>query len=48
MIALVMTGQVLSSLVLDNFGLLGLPSEPLSLKRLTAAALLMGGAALMR
>ncbi len=48
MIALVMTGQVLSSLVLDNFGLLGLPAEPLSLKRLAAAALLMGGAALMR
>lgn len=48
MIALVMTGQVLSSLVLDNFGLLGLSAEPLSLKRLAAAALLIGGAALMR
>jgi bacterial/archaeal transporter family-2 protein len=47
MIALVMTGQVLSSLALDNFGLLGLETHSLSLKRVVAAALLIGGAALM-
>jgi uncharacterized membrane protein YdcZ (DUF606 family) len=47
MITLVMTGQILSSLALDNFGLLGLETQPLSLKRIVAAALLIGGAALM-
>lgn len=47
MIALIMTGQVLSSLALDNFGLLGLETHSLSLKRIVAAALLIGGAALM-
>ena len=47
MIALVMTGQVLSSLALDNFGLLGLETQSLSRKRVVAAALLIGGAALM-
>ena len=48
MIALVMTGQVLSSLVLDNFGLFGLTTQPLNIKRSIAAALLVAGAALMR
>jgi bacterial/archaeal transporter family-2 protein len=47
MIALVVTGQVLSSLALDIFGLLGLETQSLSLKRVVAAALLIGGAALM-
>ncbi|MBV8092569.1 MAG: DMT family transporter [Acetobacteraceae bacterium] len=48
MIALVMAGQVLCSLLLDTGGLLGLPVLPLSAKRLAAAALLLAGAALMR
>jgi bacterial/archaeal transporter family-2 protein len=48
MVALVMAGQVLCSLVLDHYGLLGLPVQPVSAKRLAAAALLLGGAALMR
>jgi bacterial/archaeal transporter family-2 protein len=48
MIALVMTGQVLSSIALDSFGLLGLAMQPLSFKRVVAAALLIAGAALMR
>ena len=48
MIALVMTGQVLGSLALDNFGLLGLATEPLSIRRSIAGALLVIGAILMR
>ena len=48
MIALVMAGQVLCSLLLDHFGVLGLPVLPVSARRLAAAALLLAGAALMR
>jgi transporter family-2 protein len=48
MTALVMTGQVLVSLALDNFGLLGVAAHPLSVKRYIAAALLVVGASLMR
>ncbi len=48
MIALIMTGQVLCSVALDNFGLLGPEVQPLSVKRSIAAALLVIGAALMR
>ncbi|HJW46852.1 MAG TPA: DMT family transporter [Lysobacter sp.] len=48
MIALVMTGQVLGSLALDSFGLLGLATEPLSIRRSIAGALLVIGAILMR
>lgn len=45
MIALVITGQVLSSLALDNFGLLGSAVQPLNFERVVAAALLIAGAA---
>ena len=48
MIALVMAGQVLCALLLDHYGVLGLPVLPISAKRLAAAALLLAGAALMR
>ena len=48
MIALVMTGQVLASIALDNFGLVGLAPQPLNLKRAIAGGLLVIGAALMR
>jgi bacterial/archaeal transporter family-2 protein len=48
MVALVMAGQVLCSLLLDHFGLLGVPVQPVSVKRLLAAALLLAGAALIR
>ena len=47
-IALVMAGQVVCSLALDQFGLLGLEGQPISGKRIAAAALLLTGAALMR
>lgn len=48
LIALVMTGQVLGSIALDNFGLVGLPREPLNVKHAIAGGLLVAGAALMR
>ena len=48
MIALVMAGQVVCSLLLDSFGLLGLSVQPTDWKRLMAAALLLAGATLMR
>ncbi len=48
MIALVMFGQVVCSLVLDHFGLFGLTPQPVTGKRFAAAALLLAGAALMR
>ena len=47
MIALVVTGQVLCSLSLDRFGLLGLTPHPLTLRRVGAAILLIAGAALI-
>jgi transporter family-2 protein len=48
MVALVMAGQVLCSLILDHYGMLGLPVQPVTVKRLAAAALLLAGAALIR
>jgi bacterial/archaeal transporter family-2 protein len=48
MIALIMAGQVLCSLLLDHYGLLGLAIQPVTAKRAVAAAFLLAGAALMR
>src|ERR1700746_2064785 len=48
MIALVMTGQVLGAIALDNFGLVGLARQPLDLKHAIAGGMLIIGAALMR
>lgn len=48
MIALVMTGQVVASLALDNFGGFGLQMHSIDGKRAVAAALLISGAVLMR
>lgn len=48
MMALVMAGQVVFSLALDQFGLLGLQPHHLTTRRGIAALLLLGGAALMR
>ena len=48
MIALVMAGQVVCSLALDQWGVFGLIAQPVGGKRLIAAGLLLAGAALMR
>jgi transporter family-2 protein len=47
-VALVVTGQVIFSLVLDHFGLFGLAPQAVTLQRVLAAALLLSGAVLIR
>ena len=42
-VAFVLAGQVLASIVLDQFGLLNLPVHPVSLARLGGAALVIAG-----
>jgi len=44
----VISGQLLAGLVLDGFGLFGLPQIAMSLPRFVGAALLLGGALIMR
>lgn len=46
--SLIIAGQLLISLLLDHFGLLGLPVQSISAGRLLGAALLMIGVALIR
>jgi bacterial/archaeal transporter family-2 protein len=47
MISLIVAGQVISSLVFDRFGLLGLPVRDISWLRLAGALLLLAGAVLV-
>jgi transporter family-2 protein len=47
-IALIVAGQMLGSLVFDHFGLLGVPVHPASVPRLMGAALLVAGVILIR
>ncbi|MGD9809840.1 MAG: DMT family transporter [Sphingobium sp.] len=47
LVALVMAGQIICAMMLDSFGLLGLTAQPVSPQRILAAAMLVGGAALM-
>jgi bacterial/archaeal transporter family-2 protein len=45
--ALVVTGQVLASLALDHFGLIGFPPHPLGAARVVGVLLLLAGVALV-
>jgi transporter family-2 protein len=47
-IALVVAGQLVCSLVLDHYGLLGVPLHPLTSARALGALLLFGGVLLIR
>jgi len=47
LLALVILGQLLSSLLVDHFGWLGFPQHPLSLARIAGAALLFAGVLLI-
>ncbi|MDR3555386.1 MAG: DMT family transporter [Syntrophobacteraceae bacterium] len=47
-VALIVTGQMISSLVFDHFGILGVAHHPVSLVRLTGAVLLVAGVVLIR
>ena len=48
LIAAVVAGQMLASLVLDQYALVGFAAHPISLQRLVGAALVIGGVALVR
>ncbi|AUG52676.1 DMT family transporter [Thalassospira marina] len=48
MVALIMAGQVICSLLIDSFGLLGMPAQPFDIKRAGAAALLLAATFLIR
>lgn len=48
MVALVVAGQVIFSLLLDRLGLFDMTQHPLTLQRILAAGLLLGGAILIR
>jgi bacterial/archaeal transporter family-2 protein len=48
LIALLVTGQMLASIVIDHFGWLGLQQKPIDAGRLVAVALLIGGVVLIR
>jgi bacterial/archaeal transporter family-2 protein len=47
-LALLVTGQMLASIVLDHFGWLGLTQRPIDAPRLIGVALLIGGVVLIR
>jgi len=47
-IALLVTGQMLASIMFDHFGWLGLAQRPIDLTRLIGVALLIGGVILIR
>ncbi len=47
-ITLMVAGQLLISLVLDHFGALGVPKQPLNLGRLAGVALVIGGVLMVR
>jgi transporter family-2 protein len=47
-LALLVAGQMLCSLVLDNYGLLGVREHPMNSTRLLGAGLLIGGVVLVR
>lgn len=47
-ITLMVAGQLVISLVLDNFGAFGVPAAPISLTRLAGVVLVIGGVLLVR
>lgn len=44
MTVMLLTGQILSAMVLSNFGLLGSPVQPVSVTNMLGAVLMIGGA----
>ena len=48
MLSLVLAGQMVASLLLDHFGLLGFPVRPITLTRIVGVALLVAGVMLVR
>lgn len=48
LVAAVVAGQMLASLVLDHYGLVGYPQHPMNLWRLAGVALVLGGVFLIQ
>ncbi|WGS17645.1 MULTISPECIES: DMT family transporter [unclassified Bradyrhizobium] len=48
LLALVVAGQMLAGIVMDHFGVFGLPSHPMSVSRLIGIALVIGGVLLIK
>jgi bacterial/archaeal transporter family-2 protein len=48
LIALLVTGQMIASVVIDQFGWLGIPQRPVDLARLIGVGLLIAGVVLVR
>ncbi len=48
MVALIVAGQMLASMILDHFGWLGYPVQPVSLMKLSGAGLIVAGAVMIR
>jgi transporter family-2 protein len=44
----VIAGQLIASIVVDHFGLLGVPVHPIDLPRLIGVAMLVGGVVMIR
>jgi transporter family-2 protein len=47
LVAVTVAGQLIAALVMDHYGWLGLPAQPLGVERVMGAMLLMGGVLLM-
>ncbi|MBG7615184.1 DMT family transporter [Brevundimonas sp. BAL450] len=47
-IVLMVAGQMMLSLILDHFGFMGVPKQPITLSRLAGVAMLIGGVLLVR
>jgi bacterial/archaeal transporter family-2 protein len=47
LLALTVFGQLLASMLVDQFGWLGFPTQPISLTRIAGAVLLLGGVGLI-
>jgi len=48
MLALILSGQMLASLAMDQYGMLGYPVRPITLPKLVGGALVIGGIALIQ
>ncbi len=47
-VALMIGGQCVAALLIDHFGLMGMPHDPLTLQRVIGVAMVAAGAAVMR
>ena len=47
-IVLMVAGQMMLSLILDHFGFMGVPKQPITMTRLAGVAMLIGGVLLVR